>query len=812
MNEVKVMRKNKIVLFLSVLYSSSSWAVIDITPSHVDVQGDQCKSGFRLLKSAEARKLSSVLYDNGKIDMWGRYFLDNGKTLSITRDNSVGVVHDAFEYIVNIEDNDPNTPTAQSLCTEQHGNFYAFDTSSETKYQKITYNELAINRALSNGVLHTTTTDQVSQAKYGNNLISRIRLLVKVNDDSSANFMIRAVGEGSKPDSNVSVDLDKNLGYVGLVGEIKGKRLRMRYNSTSERALGPSPDLSDSYLFTAGTGKPVMKYWDFKLNLKENIGKGYALVTLNIFSDKAQKQLFEKTNLSLELNKAEYFPDTGVTVEGNSLLSSPIHFRTDKYSQNQWSSYHLLYSTSTEAINDQYFSGKHIGVISNTTQKNRYASDVDNLILAEQTAIPLSLPTAHHRQKRCFEDFIEAVQSLGAWAVARMFGEPSICGVQNNQPIANVPPLIVEEPEPIGNSDNVVYEVIEVQPHSDNPDAFNTAMNVLACDDDLNTDANEGICTPEQNEAISLMGDLTREELASVIEEVQEYLNLSAQGAPGFVLSVNTSNSDLNNFINQNPEVAIGFLNSAMLIAGASDVKPSKLVSRRTKKGKKRKDNVLTGSCASNDPVVQDDEGFCVQKIRKRANKKPTETAVSVPPRMQTGGQYHLRETDSRDFRNMTTAFGNSGMSTRIGTYELPTHTRAIGRDGAEPGNNLRFVVLSDVYNVGSGRATFGLRHIWTNQEGGHQDDFTNLGFRNQDMLVRMIMNALTSADSNPTIAVRPGRGGLRQIRDYAAVRFIYGRNHYLLTNVIIVVGLDGYVITAYPKKGAQLIQLDDEL
>ena len=119
-----------------------------------------------------------------------------------------------------------------------------------------------------------------------------------------------------------------------------------------------------------------------------------------------------------------------------------------------------------------------------------------------------------------------------------MLGEPSICGVQNNQPIANVPPLIVEESEPIGNSDNVVYEVIEVQPHSDNPDAFNTAMNVLACDDNLNTDTNEGTCTPEQNEAISLMGDLTLEELGAVINEVQEYLNLSTHGAPGTALSV----------------------------------------------------------------------------------------------------------------------------------------------------------------------------------------------------------------------------------------------------------------------------------
>ena len=192
---------------------------------------------------------------------------------------------------------------AKSLCTEKHGNFYAIDASSDTKYQKITYNELAIDKALSNGVLHTTTTDQVSQAKYGNNLISRIRLLVKVNDDSSAHFMIRAVGEDSKPDSKVSVDLDKNLGYVGLVGEIKGQRLRMRYNSTSDLALGPTPQLLDSFLYTAGSGNPVMKYWDFKLNLTESIGKGYALVTLNIFSDKAQKQLFEKTNLSLELNK-----------------------------------------------------------------------------------------------------------------------------------------------------------------------------------------------------------------------------------------------------------------------------------------------------------------------------------------------------------------------------------------------------------------------------------------------------------------------------------------------------------------------------
>lgn len=809
MNEVKVMRKNKIVLFLSVLYSSSSLAVIDITPSHVEVHGAQCQSGFRLLKSAEAKHLSSVLYDNGKIDMWGRYFLDNGKTLAITHDNSIGVAHDAFEYIVNIEDNDPTIPTGESLCTEKHGNFYAIDASSDTKYQKITYNELAINQALDKGILHTTTTDRVSQAKYGNNLVNRVKILIKINDDSSAHFMIRAVGEDSNPDAEVSVDRGKNWGYVGLVGEIKGQRLRMRYNSTSDLALGPTPQLLDSFLYTAGSGTPVMKYWDFKLNLTESIGKGYALVTLNVFSDKAQKQLFEKTNLSLELNKAEYFPDTGVTVTGDSLLSSPIHFRTDAYSQNQWSSYHLLYSTSAQAINDQYFSGKHIGVIASTTQKDPYASDVDNLILAQQTAIPLSLPAARHRQKRCLEDFLQAVQSLGTWAVARMLGEPSICGVQNNQPIANVPPLIVEESEPIGNSDNVVYEVIEVQPHSDNPDAFNTAMNVLACDDNLNTDTNEGTCTPEQNEAISLMGDLTLEELGAVINEVQEYLNLSTHGAPGAALSVDTGDSHLDHFINQNPEIAIGFLNSAMIIANASDVKPSKPVSRRTKIGKPRNDNVLTGSCASNDRELGDDDGFCIQNIRKRANKKLRETAVSLPPRMQTGGQYYRREADSRDFHNMIRTFGNSGVSSRIGTYELAANTWAIGRDGAAPGNNQRFVVLSDPDNGRGGRATFGLRHIWTNKEGGHQNDFMRLGFHNQEMLARMLMAALTSIDSNPRITTRRSLNGQR--RDYAAVRFVYGRYHYLLTNVTIVVASDGYIITAYPAPNAKLEVLEDE-
>ena len=163
------MHKNKIMFFLSVLYSTSSLAVIDITPSHVEVQGEQCESGYRALKPAEAQKLSAVLYDQSKINIWERYFLDNGKTLSIDAGNSIDEVHDASGYKVSIEDNDPSTRTVQSLCTKQDGNFYAVDTSSETKYQKIIYNELAIDQALSGGVLHTATTDKVSKAKYGDN-------------------------------------------------------------------------------------------------------------------------------------------------------------------------------------------------------------------------------------------------------------------------------------------------------------------------------------------------------------------------------------------------------------------------------------------------------------------------------------------------------------------------------------------------------------------------------------------------------------------------------------------------------------------
>ena len=122
---------------------------------------------------------------------------------------------------------------------------------------------------------------------------------------------------------------------------------------------------------------------------------------------------------------------------------------------------------------------------------------------------------------------------------------------------------------------------------------------------------------------------------------------------------------------------------------------------------------------------------------------------------MQTGGQYYRREADSRDFHNMIRTFGNSGVSSRIGTYELATNTWAIGRDGAAPGNNQRFVVLSDADNGRGGRATFGLRHIWTNKEGGHQNDFMRLGFHNQEMLARMLMAALTSIDSNPRITTR---------------------------------------------------------
>ncbi|GLT17017.1 hypothetical protein GCM10007938_07940 [Vibrio zhanjiangensis] len=803
------MKKQNLLLSLAALYSTSSLAIIDITPSHIEVQGEQCESGYRLLKPAEARKWSSVLYDQNKIDMWGRYFLDNGKTLAITQDNSINTVHDAFEYLTNIEDNDPNIPTGQSLCTKQIGNFYAIDTSSETKYQKIIYNELAIDRELSDGVLHTTTTDQVSDTKYGDNLISRIRVLIKVNADNSTSFMIRAIGENATPDSQVSIDRDGYYGYVGLTGTINGNFLHMRYNGTGDRALGPTPPLLDSYLFTPGSGNPLMKYWEFKLNLEESIEEGYVLATLNIFSDKAQKQLIEKTNISFELNNAEYFPETGVTLVGNSLLSSPIHFRTDEYSQNQWSSYHLLYSTSSEAIQDQYFSGQHIGAVSPLTQEHRYAKDVDNLILAQQTTLPLELPTAHRRQKRCVEDFIQAVQSLGAWALARWWGEPSVCGVQNNQPIANVPPLIVDEPQSTGNDNNVVYEVIETQPHSDNPDAFNTAMNVFACDDNVNTDANEGTCTTEQNDAINLIGDLTRDQLSTVINEVHEHLNLAAQGA-GPALSVNTGNPNLDSYINHHPDVAIELLNSAMQIADASNVKPDKLVSRRSKKGKKRNDNVVTGSCANSSPEVREDDGFqCVQKIRRRANRQPTDSVVSLPPLMQTGGQYFTRSSDSANFRTMIRAFNNIGVSSRMNRNEVATNTWAIAYDGAAPGNNRRFVVLSDANNGRRDRFGFGLAHIWTNRDGGHQNDFTSVGINNREMLAHMIMAALTSTDGNVRISTRTGEGGQR--RDYAEVRFVYGGNHYVLTNVAIVVGSDGYVITAFPVKKSTLRRLKDE-
>jgi len=417
--------------------------------------------------------------------------------------------------------------------------------------------------------------------------------------------------------------------------------------------------------------------------------------------------------------------------------------------------------------------------------KKKAPNSVKRQVEMEQDSVELErvrscgLPTAENRQRGCIEELIQSLQSLGTWGLTRFFGEPSASGIQNHQPMEN--------------SDNVVNEVIKTQPHSNNPNAFNTARNVLACDDNVNTDANEGTCTTEQNDAINLMKDLTLDQLAAVINNVQEHLDREEQGA-GPALSVNTGNHDLNDFINFNPELAIDMLNNAMKIASASNVKPK----RRAKKGKNRQDNVLTGAGSNGNAEIDTDDVFqLVTNLRKRTNKKPKVA-------LQTGGQYFTRSSDSPNFNTMINKFNHSMNSSRMGINDLKIHTWAIANDGEAAGSDRRFVVLSDANNGRNGeRAGFGLEHIWTKKQGGHQDDFMLRGINNRDMLARMIMAALASTAGRPQITTRTGEGGQRRL--YAAVTFESAGSNYLFTNVVIVVGIDGFVITAFPTKNSTL-------
>lgn len=412
-----------------------------------------------------------------------------------------------------------------------------------------------------------------------------------------------------------------------------------------------------------------------------------------------------------------------------------------------------------------------------------------------------------HRQKRCAEDgwftnFLRGI--LYFWPTSRLDACPA-----PRAPAQGPSPIEIIETQPLASP--LLTLVDSHLSGVDNVDSFAQAMNYQVClDRPFTEDIDEGQCTPEERAALTSVAELSQAEIRSAAAAVDNYLTEAEQGAGSTLLPV-TPSPALNAIITTNPSRALVILNRAAAIAYHSGMNatPNAPLAPRvdTVRGKKKKKGVVSAVCSTKS--VDADDGFqCVtQGVRKRRPATEQVDVINLPARIRGPGRFY-RPTDSANYTPLARAVTNNNGVTlppgmRSADFNSGTgYIAAIAYDGAPVGQNLSVVYLPNVARQPSDRRRFsyGLQHIWTTSPGGHQLEWESFGIRSADMLTELIMSGLISQGPVEIGMNRGQAGDINYIRNYAAVSFNYGGFTYVATNINIVLGANGMVITAYPS------------
>lgn len=482
-------------------------------------------------------------------------------------------------------------------------------------------------------------------------------------------------------------------------------------------------------------------------------------------------------------------------VTGKSIVS-PIVLNAGTASLNRWAQAKLVPVSGLE---------QH--------DRNAHLAFVDQHSAPFDASIEFSI-----RDRRSLEDILAGFYNTTGRYFQLFFGrlDLSWADPRNLAPRRRINIVPTHAPErPNAVDVNVATEI-----ESDAPSDFALAMDIAFCNDAQRARANTSsdACTTEDHNAAEAIGELPVDMLRALIAQIDAANNAGAGAAE----DLRTGNRWLDAWLNQDWERANNALNAAIAIVGVSDIaqqeeqKPAK----RKKKRKGNRASVVLASCDKPGDDAQEDAQAesggnpwqeCTARARRQLNAPG---AISNIPVVQGRGEYHLRRTPG--FDELVRQFRNSGktLPPGISGEQFGGMTRAIARDAAQTGDNLAIVFLNDPRALGNGnrdRFRFGLEHIWApggggGENGGHRTDWTTLPgllqIDRQETLVDVIMAALT--DPHADYRQERGHNG-NVVRTYRRFNYEQRPNRvYTLTNIRIVLGQNGMVITAYPLRGAR--------
>jgi hypothetical protein len=437
----------------------------------------------------------------------------------------------------------------------------------------------------------------------------------------------------------------------------------------------------------------------------------------------------------------------------------------------------------------------------------------DAAIVAQRVRPLLGDVKGPRRERRCVDDFLHA---LGLHFLEVAFGNASLCSfdpIPHDSPARSLPLIDItplDEPPPAAAM--VPYEALI---RDERGNAFDAAVGMAFCNDNHETPAESqsDACTIADRDAISAINALSLNELGALRDQAAG-LGSSSQGG---LRLLHTGNVALDRWLNADRERANNLIDAVAGVAHQSDVGAD-----RTKPGKsKREIKLLKASCIDTRPAADGQEADetpwqqCARKGKEKLNDSAV--IVAVTPRVQTGGGYHLRGTP--EFERLVRSFKNSEKTPPVGLLgaEFGRHTRAIAVDAAETGDNLGLVFLNDPAEQPGNtqrRFKYGIEHIWASGAGGgdndgHRGDWNQLpglAVNSRELLTDIIMAALTDGQAIYT-QQRQRNGNL--VRTFRQFTFRQGGTAYRITNIRIVLGQNGMVITAFPKAGARANRLN---
>jgi len=653
----------------------------------------------------------------------------------------------------------------------------------------------------------------------------KFKLLVALDQDRSANFYIRPTGLGSTLPNIIGVNQPKGgnafSGISARIDPVSGKMVVKLFGTADQ-----SPVILDqqstlgTYSFNSlGGPSGFWLRWTNTASYSLDADATAAMMTVYVIPSVTGPGGYIAANF----NQATYDGSSASIVIGKQLNSSPFYFSVDDYSLNQWMQLPVIASSSKSAFDDDYLSMAG-NIPAGTTPTDKYFGDNGSAVFLEHTVTKPSSRTA----RGISDDIIYCVSTLGAWCLERFFGAPTLPDSSTNPPALH--PVIVTQPQPPSNIDSLrAYDVLEIgSPRRLALDDVDVALNMQACGQENPDDVTSpNACTSDDDIAMRAFTALSLNAAMAMRQALHDYADALQSGAAS-PPTINTNNPAVNIWAIRNPELAESLLDSTINVMRSSTAVDQPLIGGTVRnRGKKMIRASCVQSSATNE--ASGEEWECVKKARSKTSDAGNRTGV--PPNLQRGGQYYMRDnaSQSTNFQTLVREVTNrSQIPAGFSSTNFASSVRAIARDGASPGFNRGIVYIMDAnYQQSSSntgrRFGFGLAHILSpgptpqqlasgiaqDASIGHREEWANLGVGNnvtgQNLLARIIMAALTSTNDARRQTQRGAiNGGFSYTRDYDSIMISNGSTYDTYTNIRIVIGGNGNVITAFPLKGAR--------